>query len=177
MQWFNQLRVTTRLVAGFLVVAVIGAVMGLLGVINMGRMAEWTGKIYHGDLQALKAVQDANINLVYASRAQIGLLSASTMGERATEKEQIARSLGVMDERIRQVAKAFEQPEGKALVKQYHELSPAFRARMEKYVEPGQQAAAGYLAVREPGVLRERRPAQGQPCAGRSDGEDGEAPR
>ncbi|WP_439687032.1 Methyl-accepting chemotaxis protein [Cupriavidus oxalaticus] len=135
MQWFNQLRVTTRLVAGFLVVAVIGAVMGLLGVVNMGRMADWTDKIYHGDLQALKAVQDANINLVYASRSQIGLLSASTMGERATEKEQIAKSLGVMDERIRQVSKAFEQPEGKALVKQYHDLSPAFRARMEKYVE------------------------------------------
>ncbi|MFJ4294268.1 methyl-accepting chemotaxis protein [Cupriavidus sp. NPDC089707] len=135
MQWFNQLRVTTRLVAGFLVVAVIGAVMGLLGVVNMGRMADWTDKIYHGDLQALKAVQDANINLVYASRSQIGLLSASTMGERATEKEQIAKSLGVMDERIRQVSKAFEQAEGKALVKQYHELSPAFRARMEKYVE------------------------------------------
>ncbi|MNS78175.1 Methyl-accepting chemotaxis protein I [compost metagenome] len=40
-----------------------------------------------------------------------------------------------MDERIRQVSKAFEQAEGKALVKQYHDLSPAFRARMEKYVE------------------------------------------
>ncbi|WP_432261687.1 methyl-accepting chemotaxis protein [Cupriavidus sp. TMH.W2] len=135
MHWFNQLRVTTRLVAGFLVVAVIGAVMGLLGVVNMGRMADWTGKIYNDDLQALKAVQDANINLVYASRAQIGLLSASTMGERSAEKDQIVKSLGTMDERIRQVAGAFEKPEGKALVRQYQELSPAFRARMEKYVE------------------------------------------
>ncbi|SPA40619.1 MCP: Methyl-accepting chemotaxis protein, chemotaxis sensory transducer [Cupriavidus taiwanensis] len=135
MHWFNQLRVTTRLVAGFLVVAVIGAVMGLLGVVNMGRMADWTGKIYNDDLRALKAVQDANINLVYASRSQIALLSASTMGERTVEKEQIAKSLAAMDERIRQVAGAFEKPEGKALVKQYQDLSPAFRARMEKYVE------------------------------------------
>ncbi|SPA02766.1 MCP: Methyl-accepting chemotaxis protein, chemotaxis sensory transducer [Cupriavidus taiwanensis] len=135
MHWFNQLRVTTRLVAGFLVVAVIGAVMGLLGVVNMGRMADWTGKIYHDDLRALKAVQDANINLVYASRSQIALLSASTMGERTVEKEQIAKSLAAMDERIRQVSGAFEKPEGKALVKQYQDLSPAFRARMEKYVE------------------------------------------
>ncbi|SOZ39656.1 methyl-accepting chemotaxis protein [Cupriavidus neocaledonicus] len=135
MHWFNQLRVTTRLVAGFLVVAVIGAVMGLLGVVNMGRMADWTGKIYNDDLRALKAVQDANINLVYASRSQIALLSASTMGERSLEKEQIAKSLAAMDERIRQVAGAFERPEGKALLKQYQDLSPAFRARMEKYVE------------------------------------------
>jgi methyl-accepting chemotaxis protein len=135
MHWFNQLRVTTRLVAGFLVVSVIGAVMGLLGVINMGRMADWTGKIYNGDLQALKAVQDANINLVYASRAQIALLSASTMGERSLEKEQITKSLALMDDRIKQVAGVFEQAEGKALVKEYQGLSPTFRDRMDKYVE------------------------------------------
>ncbi|CAG2157500.1 methyl-accepting chemotaxis protein [Cupriavidus numazuensis] len=135
MHWFNQLRVTTRLVGGFLVVAVIGAFMGLLGVVNMGRMADWTGKIYNNDLQALKAVQDANINLVYASRAQIALLSASTMGERSTEKEQITKSLAAMDERVKQVADMFEQPEGKALVKQYQTLVPAFRERMGKYTE------------------------------------------
>jgi methyl-accepting chemotaxis protein len=135
MHWFNQLRVTTRLVGGFLVVALIGALMGLLGVVNMGRMADWTGKIYHNDLQALKAVQDANINLVYASRAQIALLSASTMGERSTEKEQIAKSLATMEERIKQVTGVFDQPEGKALVKQYQALAPAFRERMGKYTE------------------------------------------
>ncbi|WP_460483855.1 MCP four helix bundle domain-containing protein, partial [Cupriavidus yeoncheonensis] len=135
MHWFNQLRVTTRLVGGFLVVAVIGAFMGLLGVVNMGSMADWTGKIYHNDLQALKAVQDANINLVYASRAQIALLSASTMGERTIEKEQIAKSLATMEERIKQVAGMFEQPEDQALVKQYQALAPAFRERVSKYTE------------------------------------------
>ena len=80
MQWFKQLRVATKLVVGFLIVSVIGMAMGLLGVVNMGRMTEWTSRIYNNDLQALKAVQDANINLLYASRAQIAMLSASTMG-------------------------------------------------------------------------------------------------
>ena len=135
MQWFNQLRVTTKLIVGFLVVSVIGAAMGLLGVVNMGRMAEWTGKIYNDDLQALKAVQDGNVNLVYASRAQIGLLSASTMGERSAEKELIEKSLATVDERIRKAKAVFVQPEGQALVKQYDTLMPAYRERMAKYVE------------------------------------------
>ena len=135
MQWFNQLRVTTRLIAGFLVVSVIGAVIGLLGVVNMGRMAEWTGKIYNTDLQALKAVQDGNINLVYASRAQIALLSASTMGERATEKEEIQKSLTTMEARVKTAKESFSQPEGQALFKQYEALVPPFRDRMTKYVE------------------------------------------
>ena len=134
MQWFNQLRVTTRLIAGFLVVSVIGAIVGLLGVVNMGRMAEWTGKIYNSDLQALKAVQDGNINLVYASRSQIALLSASTMGERATERETIEKSLAAMESRVKAAKDSFSAPEGQAMVKQYETLLPAFRERMEKYV-------------------------------------------
>ncbi|WP_035880710.1 methyl-accepting chemotaxis protein [Cupriavidus metallidurans] len=135
MQWFNQLRVTTRLIAGFLVVSVIGAIIGLLGVVNMGRMTEWTGKIYNSDLQALKAVQDGNINLVYASRAQIALLSASTMGERATEREQIEKSLSALETRVKSTKDSFTQPEGQALYKQYETLLPPFRERMQKYVE------------------------------------------
>ncbi|RZT29325.1 methyl-accepting chemotaxis protein [Cupriavidus agavae] len=134
MQWFNQLRVTTRLIAGFLVVSVIGAIIGLLGVVNMGRMAEWTGKIYNTDLQALKAVQDGNINLVYASRAQIALLSASTMGERATEKETIDKALSTMEARVKTAKDSFSQPEGQALYKQYETLVPPFRERMVKYM-------------------------------------------
>jgi len=135
MQWFNQLRVTTRLIAGFLVVSVIGAIIGLLGVVNMGRMAEWTGKIYNSDLKALKAVQDGNINLVYASRAQIALLSASTMGERATEKEEIQKSLTTMEARVKSAKESFVQPEGRALFQQYEALLPSFHDRMLKYVE------------------------------------------
>ena len=110
MQWFNQLRVTTRLIAGFLVVSVIGAIIGLLGVVNMGRMTEWTGKIYNSDLQALKAVQDGNINLVYASRAQIALLSASTMGERATERDARQRNDVVRHEPVGQRTRIDRRP-------------------------------------------------------------------
>ncbi|MGO4580901.1 methyl-accepting chemotaxis protein [Cupriavidus sp. 2TAF22] len=134
MQWFNQLRVTTKLVVGFLVVSFIGAVMGLLGVINMGRMADWTGKIYHGDLQALKSVQGANIDLLYSSRAQIALLSASTMGERAAEKDQIEKSLNALEERVKGARSMFTQPEGQALVKQMDTLLPAYHQRINAYV-------------------------------------------
>ncbi|WP_420998484.1 methyl-accepting chemotaxis protein [Cupriavidus sp. 30B13] len=134
MQWFNQLRVTTKLVAGFLVVSLIGAVIGLLGVVNMGRMADWTGKIYHDDLQSLKGVQGANIDLLYSSRAQIALLSASTMGERAAEKEQIEKALAALDERMKAARVAFTQPEGEALLKQFDTLLPAYRQRIGAYV-------------------------------------------
>ncbi|MNS61503.1 Methyl-accepting chemotaxis protein II [compost metagenome] len=79
-------------------------------------------------------MQDGNINLVYASRSQIALLSASTMGERATERETIEKSLAAMESRVKAAKDSFSAPEGQAMVKQYETLLPAFRERMEKYV-------------------------------------------
>ncbi|MGY8525733.1 methyl-accepting chemotaxis protein [Paracidovorax citrulli] len=135
MQWFNQMRVATKLIAGFLIVSAISLVMGLLGVINMGRMTEWTGRIYNSDLQALKAVQDSNINLLYASRAQIALLSASTMGERNREKTLIESSFSNVDERMKVARESFRTEEGLALVKQFDTLLPAYRDRMGKFIQ------------------------------------------
>jgi methyl-accepting chemotaxis protein len=134
MQWFNQLRVTTRLIAGFLVVSVIGAIIGLLGVVNMGRMAEWTGKIYNSDLQALKAVRTATStwSMPAARRSRCcprrPWASAPPSGSRSRSRwhaggpPQVAKS-------------SFTQPEGQALFKQYETLLPPFRERMQKYVE------------------------------------------
>ncbi|MBY4898422.1 methyl-accepting chemotaxis protein [Cupriavidus sp. AU9028] len=135
MQWFNQMRVATKLIAGFLIVSVIALVMGLLGVINMGRMTDWTSRIYNNDLQALKAVQDSNINLLYASRAQIALLSASTMGERNREKKLIDTSFANVEERMKVARESFRTDEGLALIKQFDTLLPAYRDRMNKFIE------------------------------------------
>ncbi|TWG79407.1 methyl-accepting chemotaxis protein, partial [Cupriavidus gilardii J11] len=135
MQWFKQLRVATKLVVGFLIVSLIGLAMGLLGVVNMARMSDWTSRIYNRDLLALKAVQDGNINLLYASRAQIALLSASTMGERATEKALIEKSFAAVDERMKTARESFQTDEGKALLKQFDQMLPAYRDRMLKFVE------------------------------------------
>ncbi|MFI5445990.1 hypothetical protein [Polaromonas sp. UC242_47] len=45
----------------------------------MGRISEATDNLYNKDVRVLKEVQEANIHLLYASRAQMGLLAASTM--------------------------------------------------------------------------------------------------
>ena len=82
MQWFQKLRVTVKLILSFLVVAALGAAVSAFGIFYMGRINASTDRLYTHEFRTLQAVQDANINLVYASRAQMGLLSASTRGER-----------------------------------------------------------------------------------------------
>ena len=103
MQWFQQLRVTVRLVLCFLIVAAVGGAIGALGIFHMSNINASTESLYNNELHALKAVQEANINLIYASRAQMTLLSASTRSDRNAGIKELTSSLQNLEEHLAKV--------------------------------------------------------------------------
>jgi methyl-accepting chemotaxis protein len=135
MQWFQQLRVTVKLILSFLVVAAIGAAVSALGIYHMGRINASTDRLYNHELRALQAVQDANINLVYASRAQMGLLSASTRGERNNGAKELMTAVEALEARAAEVKPFFqESADGDKLYKEYEALMPPLKQRMTDFV-------------------------------------------
>jgi methyl-accepting chemotaxis protein len=135
MQWFQQLRVTTRLVLSFLVVAAIGAAVSAFGIVQMGRINSAAERLYNDELHALQGTQQANIHLLYASRAQTGLLSASTRGERSAGAKDLTSSLSGLDARVDEVKPFFQRsPEGQALLKDYDTLAPALKKRLAEFI-------------------------------------------
>ena len=135
MQWFHQLRVMTKLVGSFLIVAAIGAVIGGLGIFHMGRISAATENLYNQEVLALKGVQEANIHLLYASRAQMTLLSASSIGERNTGKKDIAAALQGIEERMAEVKPLLEdEAGGAALYQQYAAKMPQLKQQMNGFV-------------------------------------------
>lgn len=103
MKWFQQLRVAVRLVLSFLVVAAVGAAVSGIGIIQMGRINASTEDLYSHDLRAIKAVQAANIQLLDASRAQMGLLSAGTKGERNTGFTELKNAVRALESNVAEV--------------------------------------------------------------------------
>ena len=135
MQWFHQLRVMTKLVVSFLIVAAIGAAIGALGVFHMSRISAATKSLYTQEVSALKGVQEANIHLIYASRAQMTLLAASTLGERNAGTKGIQTSLQGLDARMADVKPLLAvTPEGLALYQQYESKLPGFKQQMTSFV-------------------------------------------
>jgi methyl-accepting chemotaxis protein len=135
MQWFQRLRVTARLVLSFLVVAGVGAAVSALGIFQMGRISASTERLYTHELRALQAVQEANIHLLYASRAQMSLLSAATRGERNAGSTELKSSMERLQARTAEVKPLFEQSEaGKKLFEQYEALLPPLNKRMADFV-------------------------------------------
>lgn len=60
--------VRTRLLAGFMVVAILGAIVAAIGVFNMAKMNEQAIRAYNVDLLGISSLKQANINMAYMGR-------------------------------------------------------------------------------------------------------------
>jgi methyl-accepting chemotaxis protein len=136
MKWFLKLRVAAKLVLSFLVVAAVGAAVGGLGIFHMGRINASTENLYSHDLRAMKAVQAANIHLLDASRAQMGLLSAGTKGERNAGFTELKNAVKALESNVAEVKPLLEEtPEGRELSEQYQRLMPPLRKHMADFAD------------------------------------------
>jgi methyl-accepting chemotaxis protein len=79
---FNQMKVGTRLIAGFLILSVLGAVVAAIGIVNMSRINDQNDRLYEKELLGISYIKEANINLIYIARAVRNVLLAATDKDR-----------------------------------------------------------------------------------------------
>jgi len=79
---FKHMKVGTRLIAGFLALALLGAVIAGIGIFNMSRINDSNDQLYQKELLGISYVKEANINLIYVGRAVRNVLLASTDKDR-----------------------------------------------------------------------------------------------
>jgi methyl-accepting chemotaxis protein len=136
MKWFQGLPVAAKLVLSFLVVAAVGAGVSGLGIFHMGRINASTESLYNNDLRAIKAVQAANIHLLDASRAQMGLLSAGTKGERNVGFKELKEAVAALESSVADVKPLLEQTnEGRELHEQYQKLMPPLKKHLADFAD------------------------------------------
>ena len=93
---FRNLKVGTRLILCFLVVALLGAVVAGIGIRNMDQMNERAHALYENELLGLSYVKEANINLIYINRAIRGAMLAAT-----DERRQLSlKNVGVFKKNV-----------------------------------------------------------------------------
>jgi len=80
---FNRMKVGTRLIAGFLVLTLLGAAVAGVGIFNMSRMNDRADRLYQRELLGISYVKEANINLVYIGRSLRNVLLASSDKDRS----------------------------------------------------------------------------------------------
>ena len=116
MSWFNNLKVRTRLLAAFVVMAAVTALVGGIGMRNMAILNEKADQMYLSELMGVAHVKEASIDILRAVRAEKNLLLASSQAERQKFVQLHDESAKKATEEIEQAKKLFHSEKGKELM-------------------------------------------------------------
>jgi methyl-accepting chemotaxis protein len=91
MKWFNDMKIGSKLISAFVLVGIITAVVGGIGIFNMGKIADLADVTYQKETLGISYIKEANIDLLYVSRDEKNLLLASNPQERESARAAMTR--------------------------------------------------------------------------------------
>ena len=128
MNRLNQWTVGTKLLIGFLAVALIGAVIGVVGVIGSGKINDLSDLIYERDLVGLRDVAEANVQLMAASRSTRSAMLATSQEERKQYTEDVSKRFEKIKKELDAAERNFFTATGKTAVVEARAALQAYEA-------------------------------------------------
>ncbi|HJV66743.1 MAG TPA: methyl-accepting chemotaxis protein [Geomonas sp.] len=117
MKWFYDLKVGSKLIASFIVISLITAVVGIIGIRNMGIINQKSDNMYQSELLGVSHIKEANIDLLYIARAEKNYLLSSSNEQRATFLEREKKFRAMYKEELEKAKPLFYTEKGKELLK------------------------------------------------------------
>ena len=118
MEWLRNMRVGTKLIGGFLLVAGIGALIGISGIRQASEINDLAQLMYEREIAGLAHASEANIQLIAASRAVRSAVLATTEAERQRHIESVQQRLQTTRDELDQTGRYFSTDEGRAMVRE-----------------------------------------------------------
>jgi methyl-accepting chemotaxis protein len=127
---FKKMTVGTKLISGFLTLAIIGAIVACIGIYDMGRIDDKANDMYNQELMGLSYIKEANINLIYIGREQGNVLLARTKDEREKNTANMKKYLADANDYLEKAKPLFYAQESKALFTQYENASKLYEQEL-----------------------------------------------
>ncbi len=143
MNWFNQLRLRTRLVLAFLLASIITAIIGLVGIVNMGNIQNIAEDMYDTDLLGMKQIDQANINQMYVTISARSIPLAQTQDRKNELLDRLPGEMQALTKSIDEARPYFTTSEGLALVQQVEEEMGHYREALNKIISVARNTPIG----------------------------------
>ena len=137
---FKNFKVGTKLLAGFLSISVIGALVALVGIFNMGRISDLADDMYEKEVLGISHIKEANINLIYIGRARGNFLLSTTDAERQTNLANIKKYSDTLKGHLEKAKPLFVTAEAKALFDRFENEAMAYEKSMARVLTLGAKA-------------------------------------
>jgi methyl-accepting chemotaxis protein len=121
MKWFYDLKIGTKLLTAFVLVGAITAVVGYMGITNMGKISDLAEKMYAKDMLGMVYIKNANTDLIYVGRAEKNLLLSTTAEERTKYTSAIDKSKASVNEDIEKAKDLLYTDKGKELMTKFEQ--------------------------------------------------------
>ncbi|NDP40759.1 MAG: HAMP domain-containing protein [Rhodoferax sp.] len=135
---FSNIKIGVRLIVGFILVAAISVVVGLIGMSNAGKINDMADAMYAQELLGLSYIKEANIDLLFNGRARGNYLLATTQDERQKYQAAIDASLSRMKLNLDKAKPLFVSEKAKDIFVNFSKISVDW----EKDMQQAQQLAA-----------------------------------
>ena len=135
MNGLTQMKVGTKLILGFLVVALIGAIIGVLGILKTSELSDLASLMYEREMTGGQQIATANMDMIEATRSVRSAMLAPTEQERARHLSDMQQRLDKSKAGLAASGAFFYTPAGKA------ELAETIRA-LEAYEVIAKEMAA-----------------------------------
>lgn len=116
MRWFHDMRIQTKLLGSFILVSLIAAAVGFVGLRNMGQISDMAEVLYKRELLGIAAIKEANVNLVYADRATKNLILSTAREERGKLIERVEYYKKQFESQMAVARPLFVSKEGQAML-------------------------------------------------------------
>lgn len=143
-------RIGVRLSGAFLLVALLGAVIGAFGVWGMVHVNDMNNQIAQIEFRGLSDIKEANISLIAAGRARKAFLEASSPQERQELRREFDQAVENLDHLRAQAATSFIRENGKRLLAQFTEAEAVWKRDASVFFAEAERLP---LAQLDPGIV------------------------
>ncbi|MGO0792054.1 methyl-accepting chemotaxis protein [Herbaspirillum seropedicae] len=127
MNWFTNLKVSHKLIGGFMIVALIGATIGTFGIIKAGQINDLATEMYELQVVGLRHSAQATLDLSSSNRAIRTAILAESPAEREASLNDLTKRLDNTTLALNETEQRFVTPEGKALVAKAREAFTKYK--------------------------------------------------
>ncbi|MFO7444716.1 MAG: methyl-accepting chemotaxis protein [Ignavibacteriaceae bacterium] len=134
MKWFYNLRISVKLISAFILVSGITAFVGFQGMTNMSTINDMLNKLYENEMLGISYLKEANVDLIYFSRAQNNFLTSADQEERDRHYSHMEKYESLLKENFEKTKPLIHSEQGKELLDQFEGEWNAYKAIVEKVV-------------------------------------------
>jgi methyl-accepting chemotaxis protein len=135
MKWFLNMKVGSKLILAFLIVASISAVIGAIGIRNMATMNSLADEMYQKELLGVLHAKNASIDLIYVARAEKNIILADTQEQRNKYLGDYEKNLKQLDDEIEQTRPLVSSDKGRLALGRIGNASQDWRTLSRQVVD------------------------------------------